>query len=66
MRIRTAAYLRVVAVWTIFVWLVFVKNIVGDDDHSVGFKTVHVILAAISIGLAVGTFAVVRKERAER
>ena len=64
MKLRSAAYLRAVAVWTIFVWVVFVKNVVGDD-HSFGFKAVHVALAIVSIALAVGMFAVVRTERAE-
>ena len=64
MKLRNATYLRVVAVWTFFVWIVFVKNIIGDD-HSFGFKAVHVALAAISIALAVGVLAVVRQERAD-
>lgn len=64
MKLRSAAYLRGVAVWTIFVWIVFVKNIVGDH-HSFGFKAVHVVLACVSIALAIGMFAVVRGERAD-
>ena len=66
MRIRSAIYLRAVAAWTVFVWIVFVKNIVGDNDHSFGFKFVHVVLAVISIGLACGMVAVVRQERANK
>jgi hypothetical protein len=65
MKLRNATYLRIVAVWTFFVWIVFVKNIVGDSDHSFGFKAVHVVLAIISITLAVGVLAVVRQERAD-
>lgn len=64
MQLRNATYLRVFAAWTVFVWIVFVKNIVGDSTHSFGFKAVHVVLAAISITLAIGAFAVVRRERA--
>jgi len=55
---RDRLWLRVTVGWTLFVWLVFTKNIVGDPKHSFGFKAVHVALAIVSIILAVGVWAV--------
>jgi Na+/melibiose symporter-like transporter len=52
MRWRDAMILRVAAVWTAFVWVTFIRNIAGDN-HSTGFKVVHITLAVISIGFAV-------------
>lgn len=63
MQLRNAWFLRAFAVWTIFVWVTRIKN-VFDQDRGAGFIVVHVILALISVAFAVGTFAVVRKERA--
>jgi hypothetical protein len=40
------------AAWTVGVWVV--RSIgIWVHDHPVGFKVVHTVLAAISIGLAV-------------
>lgn len=63
MQLRNATFLRVAAGWTVFVWAVLIKNMIGDSDHSIGFRAVHIGLAIISIGLAVGTLAIVRIER---
>jgi Zn-dependent protease with chaperone function len=60
---RDRLWLRVTAVWTLFVWAVFTKNIVGDPDHSTGFKVVHVVLAAISIALAFVVLAIAARNR---
>ena len=52
---RAAAILLAAAGWTLFIWLVRIANILGDD-HSFGFKAVHVLLAMVSVafGVAVG------------
>lgn len=63
MQLRNAWFLRAFAIWTMFVWLTRIKN-VFDQDRGAGFIVVHLILALISVGFAVGTFAVVRRERA--
>ena len=49
---RDALLLRVAAVWTVVIWAVFVKNQLGDDTHSVGFKVVHLSIAAVSVAFA--------------
>ena len=46
---RSANVLLAAYVWTLFVWGVAVKNLV-INDHTVGFRVVHAILAAVSLG----------------
>ncbi|MBV9410028.1 MAG: hypothetical protein JO148_00415 [Acidimicrobiia bacterium] len=60
---RDRLWLRVTVGWTLFVWLVFIKNIVGDSTHTFGFKAVHVVLAIVSIVLAVGVWGVANRGR---
>ena len=60
---RSATFLRVFAGWTVFVWAVFIRNIAKDHVHSVGFKTVHITLAVISLAFAAGCVLVVSASR---
>jgi len=60
---RAAAFLYTFAGWTLFVWVVFIRNIAKDHTHSSGFKVVHITLAVISIGFAAGATLVVRRAR---
>ena len=64
MQLRNATFLRVVAGWTIFVWAVLIKNMITSSDDSIAFRAVHIGLAVVSIGMALGVFVVVRNERA--
>ncbi|MDP1795270.1 MAG: hypothetical protein Q8K63_14125 [Acidimicrobiales bacterium] len=64
MNFRSALFLRAFAVWTLFVWLTRIKN-VFEQDRGAGFVIVHLVLALVSVAFAVGTFAIVRKERGE-
>ncbi len=57
-----ANILRAFAAWTVFVWGVRIRNIWGDD-HSVGFKAVHSILAVVSVAFAVACWWVVTQNR---
>lgn len=41
------------ALWTVAVWVVRATDIVVGGDHPVPFVVVHVVLAAVSTGLAV-------------
>ncbi|HVV38618.1 MAG TPA: hypothetical protein VHC63_18565 [Acidimicrobiales bacterium] len=61
MQLRSATFLRAFAVWTIFVWVVFIRNVFKHG--GVAFIAVHLVLAVISLAFAAGTFAVVRRER---
>ena len=60
---REAIALRAAALWTLFIWLVRVKNIVGDD-HALSFKVVHVTLALVSVAFAVVIWRVASSARA--
>jgi len=46
-----ARSVAVIAAWTTLYWLVRV-TLISLHDHPIGFKIVHVVLAAISIGTA--------------
>ena len=50
--------LRSAAVWTVLVWSVFVRNLIGDDEHSTGFKVVHLTLAVVSVAFAVAIWRI--------
>ena len=63
---RAAAFLYTFAGWTLFVWVVFIRNISKDHTHTTGFKVVHITLAVISIAFAAGCVAVVRRARQGR
>jgi Na+/melibiose symporter-like transporter len=60
---RAAWFLYAFAAWTVFVWVVFIKNIARAHQYSFGFKAVHIVLAAISIVFAAVSFTVVRRVR---
>ena len=55
---------RVFCVWTVWVWGTRIGNVVGDDGRSFAFKAIHVLLALVSIVLAVAAWIVVRRSRA--
>lgn len=63
---RAALFLYAFAGWTLFVWVVFIRNISKDRTHTSGFKAVHITLAVISIAFAAGCVAVVRRARQPR
>ena len=63
MPLRDRFLLRAAAVWTVFVWAVFVKNVVGDSHHSTGFKVVHVVLAIVSVAFAFAIWKVASRNR---
>jgi small neutral amino acid transporter SnatA (MarC family) len=60
---RDALVLRAFVVWTVFVWANRVWNLLGDDDRSMGFKLVHIVLALVSVAFAVLTWGIVRRVR---
>jgi predicted neutral ceramidase superfamily lipid hydrolase len=56
MDFRSRMLLRVFCVWTLFVWIVLVKNMLTDKDHSIAFRSIHIGLAVVSIGLALAVW----------
>jgi hypothetical protein len=59
---REALVIRAFCVWTVFVWVTRIKNILGDD-HDFGFKAVHTLLALVSVAFAVVVWRVVSNVR---
>lgn len=60
---RESIALRAASVWTLAIWAVLVKNIVGGD-RAIGFKAVHVGLAVVSITFALVTWRIASSARA--
>ena len=58
--------LKAASVWTLLIWLVFIRNQLGDDTRSTGFKVVHLSLAAISIAFAVAIWVVASRNSRSR
>lgn len=58
-----AVILRTAAAWTIFIWVTRIRNILGDDARSTGFKVVHSVLALVSVAFAVAILAVASRNR---
>jgi hypothetical protein len=60
--------LRAFSIWTVYVWVTRIWNILRDSSTSGAFKAVHSVLAVISVALAIAAWVVVtrvqRKERA--
>jgi hypothetical protein len=61
---REALVLRAFAAWTVFVWIVGIKNFVIGGHHPFAFRAVHGGLAVISILFAVVAWRVVTAARA--
>lgn len=59
---QQANILRAFSLWTVFVWGTRIWNIV-NDDHSMGFKVVHIALAAVSVLFALACWWVVTQNR---
>ena len=60
-----AIVLRAAALWTFYVWITRIWNIVQDSSTSTAFKAVHSILAVVSIAFAIAILVVVSKNRRE-
>jgi small neutral amino acid transporter SnatA (MarC family) len=58
-----ALILRAAAAWTIFIWVTRIRNILGDDTRSTGFKVVHSVLALVSVAFAVAILTVASRNR---
>ena len=58
-----ALILRSAAVWTVFIWVTRIRNILGDETRSTGFKVVHSLLAVVSVAFAVAILGVASRNR---
>jgi hypothetical protein len=50
---RAAKVLVAASIWTLYVWTTRMWNILRDDEHDAAFKTVHGVLAVISVAFAI-------------
>jgi hypothetical protein len=55
---RDTLILRLAAGWTVFIWAVFVRNLLRDDTRALGFKVVHLTLALVSVAFAVAIWRI--------
>ena len=55
--------LRTAAAWTVFIWVTRIRNILGDDTRSTGFKAVHTVLAIVSVAFAIAILGVASRGR---
>jgi hypothetical protein len=61
---RDTLLLRAAALWTVFVWGIFLRNLLfGDTDRSTGFKVVHSVLAVVSLAFAAVIWSVATRSR---
>ncbi len=58
-----ALILRSAAAWTIFIWVTRIRNILGDEARSAGFKAVHTVLALVSVAFAIAILGVASRNR---
>lgn len=65
MRRRDAMVVRAFCVWTVLIWATRIGNVLGDDARDVAFKAVHVVLALVSVALAVLSWGAVARARAD-
>ena len=63
---REALIVRAFCVWTVWVWGTRLWNIWGDDARGLAFKTVHTVLAVVSVAFAVAVWRIVSRVRARR
>ncbi len=46
-----------------FIWVTRIRNILGDDTRSTGFKVVHSLLALVSVAFAIAILGVASRNR---
>ena len=64
---RTAWFLLGVAVWMVFIWGTFIRNLAKDHGRPTGFYVAHTVLIVVDLAIAavLGVIAV-RALRATR
>jgi hypothetical protein len=63
--LRDAVILRAAAIWSVFTWVTFVRNIIADHTHhySGAFKAIHGGVALVSVLFALGIWTVASTNR---
>lgn len=60
---RQALILKVSVIWTIWVWLVLIRNMITTPGLALAFRAVHISLAVISLVFAGITWGIVVSNR---
>lgn len=60
---RQALILKVSVVWTIWVWLVLIRNMITTPGLALAFRAVHISLAIVSLIFAGLTWGIVVSNR---
>lgn len=55
--------IRAFVAWSVFVWVVLVKNMLTHDEHPLSFRLVHIGLAVVSLSLAASCWPLARRLR---
>ncbi|MBW3590899.1 MAG: hypothetical protein KY393_03455 [Actinobacteria bacterium] len=58
-----AVILRAAALWTVYIWITRIVNILQDPSHTAQFKAVHSALAMVSVVFAVAIWVVASRGR---
>lgn len=58
-----AVILRAAALWTVYIWVTRIVNILQDPGHTAQFKAVHSALAMVSVVFAVAIWVVASRGR---
>ena len=46
-----------------FIWVTRIRNILGDETRTTGFKVVHSVLALVSVAFALAILGVASRNR---
>lgn len=60
---RQALILKVSVVWTVWVWLVLIRNMITTPGLALSFRAVHIGLAVVSLVFAGLTWGIVVSNR---
>lgn len=58
-----AIILRAAALWTFYIWITRIYNILQEAGHSTEFKLVHTALALVSVAFAIAILVITSQNR---
>ena len=61
-----AIVLRSAAIWTFYIWLTRIWNILQNPGHSTAFKVVHSALALVAVAFGVAILVITSRNRKGR
>jgi uncharacterized PurR-regulated membrane protein YhhQ (DUF165 family) len=61
--VKSRWLLRAFCIWTVFVFVVLIKNMILSSDDGVGFRVVHTTIGLISIAFAFACWPLAKRIR---